>query len=163
VFRPTSSFSTELGTNFDRSTNDAQWVTNEVTAWTTHYVFGRLSQRTSSITARVNYTVTPTLSVQVYAQPFVSTGLYNSFKELVNGRAEPTTIATRRTRTRVARLQGALVQDDERHAMGVQAGLDAVRRMAAGREGNRHEPVPFRFGRDYGDIFSTPVGECLPR
>ena len=50
-------------------------------------MFGRLDQKTSSITTRVNYTVTPNLSVQVYAQPFVSSGLYGHFKELVNGRA----------------------------------------------------------------------------
>jgi hypothetical protein len=80
--------SAEFGVSYESRLDDAQWV-NEVTAvdGTTHYVFGRLDQKTSSITARVNYTVTPNLSIQVYAQPFVSSGLYGNFKELVDGRA----------------------------------------------------------------------------
>ena len=53
-----------------------------------HYVFGRLEQKTHSLTLRVNYTMTPNLSLQVYGQPFVSAGHYVSYKELVNGRAE---------------------------------------------------------------------------
>src|SRR4030095_7042259 len=33
------------------------------------------------------YTMTPNLSLQVYAEPFVSAGAYSGFKELVDGRA----------------------------------------------------------------------------
>ena len=36
---------------------------------------------------RVNYTITPTLTVQIYAAPFVSAGDYTGFKQLVDGRA----------------------------------------------------------------------------
>ena len=39
------------------------------------------------MTARVNYTVTPNLSIQLYAQPFVSAGDYTRFVALVDGRA----------------------------------------------------------------------------
>ncbi len=35
----------------------------------------------------MNYTLTPTLSLQLYAQPFVSAGGYTNFKELIDGRA----------------------------------------------------------------------------
>lgn len=40
------------------------------------------------MTARVNYTVTPALSIQIYAQPFVSAGDYTDFKALADGRAK---------------------------------------------------------------------------
>ncbi len=40
-----------------------------------------------SFNARFNYTMTPNLSLQVYAEPFVSAGKYTNFKELVDGRA----------------------------------------------------------------------------
>ena len=50
-------------------------------------VFGRIDQKTMSINTRFNYTMTPTLSLQVYAEPFVSAGEYTNFKELVDGRA----------------------------------------------------------------------------
>ena len=50
-------------------------------------MFGHLDQRTVNVTLRVDYTVRPTLTVQVYGQPFVSAGAYSRFKELTNGRA----------------------------------------------------------------------------
>ena len=40
-----------------------------------------------SLTTRLNYTVTPNLSVQLYAQPFVSAGDYGEFKQLADGRS----------------------------------------------------------------------------
>jgi hypothetical protein len=39
------------------------------------------------VSLRANYTIRPTLTLQIYARPFVSTGAYSTFKELVNGSA----------------------------------------------------------------------------
>jgi hypothetical protein len=50
-------------------------------------VFGQIDQRTASLTARLNYTFSPKLSLQVYAQPFVSAGSYDEFKEVDDPRA----------------------------------------------------------------------------
>ncbi len=47
------------------------------------YVLGRIDQITTSLTLRVSYTFTPRLSLQVYAQPFVSSGGYASYSEVV--------------------------------------------------------------------------------
>ena len=47
-----------------------------------HYLFGRLEQRTASLTTRVDYTFSPDLSLQLYAQPFVSAGDYSRFREV---------------------------------------------------------------------------------
>ncbi len=60
---------------------------DELETATTRYVFGRIDQKTVSITTRFNYTMTPNLSLQVYAEPFVSAGDYSNYKELVDGRA----------------------------------------------------------------------------
>jgi len=49
-------------------------------------VFAHLDQTTVALTERVNYTMSPTLSLQLYAEPFVSGGAYVGFKELVDGR-----------------------------------------------------------------------------
>jgi hypothetical protein len=40
-----------------------------------------------SLTGRINYTLTPALSIQLYAQPFVSAGDYSGFKQLANPRS----------------------------------------------------------------------------
>jgi hypothetical protein len=47
----------------------------------TRYVFGRLEQKTLSMDTRVNMTFTPTLTLEMFAQPFLSSGKYTSFKE----------------------------------------------------------------------------------
>ena len=69
----------------NRAVRDYQWVAN-VTTPASHYLFGRLNQTTLALTGRVNYTITPTLSLELYAQPFLSGGDYSGFKELVDGR-----------------------------------------------------------------------------
>ena len=39
------------------------------------------------MSTRINYTVSPTLSVQVYARPFMTGGDYTDWRELSNPRA----------------------------------------------------------------------------
>jgi Domain of unknown function (DUF5916)/Carbohydrate family 9 binding domain-like len=87
TWRPTAATSVSTGFRYNVNNDDAQWVTNEEVNRTTRYVFGRLEQRTSAFTIRVNYTLTPNLSIQTYAEPFVSAGDYTDYKVLVDGRA----------------------------------------------------------------------------
>ena len=87
TWRPMRALSIGAGFGINHNLNQQQWIANLVDQAGPHYVFGRLDQTTVSVTARVNYTVTPSLSLQVYLQPFVSAGDYSGFKELVDGRA----------------------------------------------------------------------------
>jgi hypothetical protein len=52
-----------------------------------HYVLGEIAQKTASLTTRVNWTFSPHLSLQVYAQPFVATGSYTDLKDVDNPHA----------------------------------------------------------------------------
>ncbi len=90
TFRATSRMQGRLSANFTRNTNDAQWYNNYGTpgADTTHYSFARLEQRTVALTARFDVTMTPTLTLQVYAQPFITTGHFTNWKELRDARNE---------------------------------------------------------------------------
>ena len=47
----------------------------------TRYVFGRLRQKTLSMDTRINMTFTPNLTLEMFAQPFLASGKYSSFKE----------------------------------------------------------------------------------
>ena len=88
TWRPTSASSITTGFRYNINNDDSQWVANEETDGApTRYVFGRLKQRTVAFTFRINYTLSPNLSVQSYAEPFVSAGEYRNYKELVDGRA----------------------------------------------------------------------------
>jgi hypothetical protein len=73
-----------VGPNFSRDHNDSQWFGNFTDASGTHYTFAHLEQRTNSMTARVNFTATPDLTFEVYAQPFVTTGTYSDLREASN-------------------------------------------------------------------------------
>ena len=83
TYRASSYLTLNTGVGLNWNTDDAQWIEQSGA----HYVFGHLKQQTVSLNARVNYTITPALTIQIYAQPFVSAGAYSNFKELASGRA----------------------------------------------------------------------------
>jgi hypothetical protein len=63
---------------------------------TTHYGFAELEQTTVNVTTRINFTATPNLSLQFYAQPFISKGTFANLRDLTdpqnvsyNARFEP--------------------------------------------------------------------------
>lgn len=88
--RLASRFSASLGIGYGRNIDDNQWYGNFGSPFsdTTHYTFARLDQKTVSMTGRLNYTITPTLSLQFYGQPFVSAGTYTDWRELNQARAK---------------------------------------------------------------------------
>ncbi len=55
---------------------------------TPHYVLGRLEQQTLLARMRLNYTITPRMSLQLYGEPFLSAGDYRRFKEAADVRAD---------------------------------------------------------------------------
>lgn len=57
------------------------------TSDTAHYLVARLEQPTRSLTARVDYTLATSLTLQWYAQAYVSRGAYNDVREVADGRA----------------------------------------------------------------------------
>jgi hypothetical protein len=85
--RPIPAVMFSLGLQYNPSHQDSQWV-NNVTDTATHYVFAHIDQTTVNVTGRFNYTITPNLSVQLYAQPFVSAGDYTGFKEVADPLSE---------------------------------------------------------------------------
>ncbi|PYP06451.1 MAG: hypothetical protein DMD27_04815 [Gemmatimonadetes bacterium] len=85
--RPSAAVSLQIGPSYVRGFSAAQFVTSRDDAAATatygaRYVFGELSQRQLDLTTRLNLTFTPTLSFQLYAQPFTFAGRYANFKEL---------------------------------------------------------------------------------
>lgn len=64
--------------------DDSQWIGNfeDSASSATHYTFAHLNQTTLVTALRGTYIVTPELSVQLYAQPFVSNGTYSDPRQL---------------------------------------------------------------------------------
>jgi len=85
--RPSSSVHLTLSPSLSLYHNTIQFVrgATDALATTTYgrrYVFSDLFQTTLSATTRVEWTLTPLLSFQLYAQPFASAGRFKGFKEL---------------------------------------------------------------------------------
>ena len=87
TFKPSSRVLVNLSPSLDIDNTAQQYVT-AVTDPTvasqfagTRYVFGRLQQKTFSMDTRVNVTFTPNLTLEMFAQPFLASGKYSSFKE----------------------------------------------------------------------------------
>jgi len=89
IFRPSTRVSAELGTRFQRNHDNTQYLATlgTVGADSTHYLFGHLDQDLLSFTSRFDVTLRPTLSVQMYAEPFVSAGHYTKVREIAAPRA----------------------------------------------------------------------------
>jgi hypothetical protein len=81
--RVASRFSSAVSLNYSRNTSDRQWYGNYTDSTDAlHYTFAHLEQTTVGVTLRLNYTLSPDMSLQVYAQPFDSKGTYSNVREL---------------------------------------------------------------------------------
>ena len=86
-FRMGGQLNGSVNASYGRNIDDQQWIGNFDDAGVTSYTFARLYQSTSSVTFRLNYTLTPTLSLESYMQPFVSVGEFTNWRALEDGRA----------------------------------------------------------------------------
>lgn len=157
TWRPTQAARVQAGIRVNVNNDDAQWIENETdAAGRTRYIFGRLEQRTVAMTLRTNYTMSPNLSFQSYAEPFVSAGRYSKFRELTDGRAgayadrfQPYAYAgSPDFNFRSFRTTNVL-----RWEYRPGSALFVVWQQGRQEEA---EMGDFRFGRDFGDLFGAP-------
>jgi hypothetical protein len=88
-YRVGSALSVSLSPGYSTRDTVLQYVdTLELPDGKTRYLFGSLNQETMSLTVRVNYSITPELSIQFYGQPYISAGKYSNFKHISDPRAE---------------------------------------------------------------------------
>jgi hypothetical protein len=80
--RVSSQFRGSVSYNASHNITDLQDRDPVTDSTGTHYVFAHLDQKTTSMSFRIDYTATPTLTVQVYASPFVSKGRWSNVREL---------------------------------------------------------------------------------
>jgi hypothetical protein len=89
IWRPSPeidfSFTPEWMNDFEMT----QWVGNfddmfAANTYNTRYVFGELDQTNLSASIRLNWTFSPSLSLQLFMQPLFAVGDYSNFKELMS-------------------------------------------------------------------------------
>jgi hypothetical protein len=89
--RPSTAVRVSLQPTFQRTHALAQFVTSvtDPTATATYggrYVFATLDQKTLAMVTRVDWTFTPTLSLQLFAQPLLAAGDFKDYKEFARPR-----------------------------------------------------------------------------
>jgi hypothetical protein len=86
TWRAASNLDITVSPRFFRNYDTWQYLQQDVVADSTHYIFGMLSLREASMTVRLNWTFTTNVSLQVYAQPFVSVGDYVGLRDVLDPR-----------------------------------------------------------------------------
>ena len=92
-YRPAPNVSVSVGPNLSGSVNPRQYIgafadSTAAATYDSRYVFGNLHQTELSAGIRLNWTYTPTLSLQLYAQPLISAGSYDRYRELAQPRSD---------------------------------------------------------------------------
>ena len=87
TWKPRPNISLSLGPSYTWRYSQGVWVTAFVDPLMTptngtRYIMADIIQKTLPIEIRLNWTFTPTLSLQAYLQPYIATGDYREFKEL---------------------------------------------------------------------------------
>jgi len=88
-YRLGSAFNGSVGFSYYHTVNPRQFagIFGEIGNDTTHYTVARLVQTQRSMNLRASYTMTPTLSLEVYGQPFSSHGDFGDWLQTVDPRA----------------------------------------------------------------------------
>jgi hypothetical protein len=87
-YRPISNLSFSIIPSYSTNKNVLQYVNEIDYSADKRYILGSLDQKTASITMRVDYSITPDISIQFYGQPFISSGKYFDFKYITDPKAD---------------------------------------------------------------------------
>jgi hypothetical protein len=97
TYRPASNVSVSFGPSFSASRDYAHYVqaiadTTSKAFFGNRYVMSSLDQRTLGLDTRLSVTFSPTMTVELYMQPFFASGNYFNFKEFVAPRSNQTAV-----------------------------------------------------------------------
>ncbi|HEU4721975.1 MAG TPA: DUF5916 domain-containing protein [Gemmatimonadaceae bacterium] len=93
ALKPASNIFVQFSPSYNWSQSKQQYVRRQADPTATafggnRYVFGFVTTRTASLETRVNWTMRPTVTLQLYAQPFFASGEYSAFSEYLAPRTD---------------------------------------------------------------------------
>ncbi|HUQ45540.1 MAG TPA: DUF5916 domain-containing protein [Gemmatimonadaceae bacterium] len=112
AIKPRENIRLSVGPSYSRGVDPTQFVTNVPDATNIRFgglrnVFAELDRHTLSMNTRVNATFSPTLTLELFAQPFLASGHYTNFKEYAAPRSGDVLLYGRN----IGRDIGTLVED----------------------------------------------------
>ena len=85
--RPVNTLSITLLPSYSQTYHELQYVTQSDMNGDDRYVFGTIDQKVLSMSIRVNFNITPDLTIQYWGQPFTASGEYSDFKMITDPKA----------------------------------------------------------------------------
>lgn len=79
-YKPINALSISLSPNFSSIYSNMQYIQQTSYGWEDRYVFGSINQKVLGLSLRINLTLTPTLTIQYWGQPFMASGLFSELK-----------------------------------------------------------------------------------
>ncbi|MFZ2287338.1 MAG: DUF5916 domain-containing protein [Bacteroidales bacterium] len=86
-YRPINTLTISAEPEWSRTLNEMQYITSVSATsgvYTPRYIFGAIDQRILSMSLRVDYNITPDLTIQYWGQPFFGSGRYSNFKQITD-------------------------------------------------------------------------------
>ena len=86
-YRPVSTLNFSIEPEFEKTFNTMQYVTETSATsgvYTPRYIFGSIDQKILSMSLRIDYNITPDLTIQYWGQPFFGSGDYDGFKYITD-------------------------------------------------------------------------------
>lgn len=87
-YRPVKSLKLSVKPNFTHQWSELQYVDQTEFSNLNRYIFSTINRKTVSASLRVNYNLTPDLTIQYWGQPFIASGSYHAFKYITDSKAE---------------------------------------------------------------------------
>ena len=86
--KPASRFNISFNPFYMFNRENLQYVDTAENNGEDRYILAKLDQKTVGLVFRLNYSISPELSIQYYGQPFISAGAYSEYKRVTEPRAQ---------------------------------------------------------------------------
>ena len=86
-YRPFKAMQIEIEPEYSVGDDKLQYVTQNDYLDGKQYTMSQIHRKTISTSIRINYSITPDLTIQYWGQPFIATGEYSDFKYISNSKA----------------------------------------------------------------------------
>jgi hypothetical protein len=87
-YKPTNYLSFNVGPAFSKSFSELQYVTRTTYNGADRYIFASIDRRTLNASFRINFNLTPDLTLQYWGQPYVASGKYYDHKVIMEPMAD---------------------------------------------------------------------------
>lgn len=86
--KPSNALTLSLLPSLSLNNRELQYIDKIELEEEERYIFGSINQKTLMLSLRLNYSITPNLTIQYWGQPFISAGTYDRFKMITDPHAD---------------------------------------------------------------------------